>query len=353
MVSPLRRLRLGDRTPWPVSDLAPAPTVEEVLARQSWPHHLGPYEALSQRYRILTDDRDLAGFLEELYAPMLVGQTDGEAACGRPATEEAVLRLVTPNALREGIALSGRLLLGTSPRLARLFSLLQWAINRHVIDRACTDRLLLHAGAVDRDRAAVILAGEMEAGKSTLTAGLLQRGFNYLTDEAVAVDYGLEIAGYAKPLSIDRGSWTVLSDLEPRPGSHVTAYLEQQWHIPAQQLARVVRTSQLVVIVLIRYLPGSSASVERISPGAALAGLMDCTFVANGAKPAIARVRQLAELVELVPVFRLVAGDLDEACAAVVAALDSAAPQSTDAIGQVATTTLSSRPTMGARQICR
>lgn len=53
---------------------------------------------------------------------------------------------------------------------------------------SCPDLLWLHAGAAMGDGRAVLLPGAAGAGKSTLTAGLVARGWSYLADDIVPVD---------------------------------------------------------------------------------------------------------------------------------------------------------------------
>jgi hypothetical protein len=50
------------------------------------------------------------------------------------------------------------------------------------------DFLSIHAAVVGEDDSAVVLPGEMETGKSTTTAALLEQGFEYLSDEAASID---------------------------------------------------------------------------------------------------------------------------------------------------------------------
>src|SRR5579872_239295 len=57
---------------------------------------------------------------------------------------------------------------------------LMWHVNRAVVDATC-EHLLLHAGAVVTRGAGVLIPGAPGAGKSTLVAGLVQRGCGYLT----------------------------------------------------------------------------------------------------------------------------------------------------------------------------
>ena len=306
-----------------MGELAPAPTAEELLARESWPYELGPYEALGQRYCVLTDDGVLATILADIYSPLAVDHARGDAA---PTDDDglAVFRLVMPSGGRAGTAVRDDVLLGSSVEPSRLLDVLQWAINRKVIDQAASRRLVLHAGAVDRDGVAVLLAGHMEAGKTTLTAGLLERGFRYLTDEAVAVAPDLTVEGYAKPLSIDPGSWEVLAHLKPELRGDAAVYLERQWLVPAHRLTAVVGSSTLAAVIVTRYVDGMPTCIERLAPSTAVAMLARCTFVPDGSELTVARVRELAALVGAVPTYQMASGDLAEACAAVMRAMDDA-----------------------------
>lgn len=65
--------------------------------------------------------------------------------------------------------------------------LFEWGCN-WLIGRRLNDRLLLHAGAVERDGLALVLPAMPGSGKSTLTAALSQRGWRLLSDEFGAYD---------------------------------------------------------------------------------------------------------------------------------------------------------------------
>jgi len=59
---------------------------------------------------------------------------------------------------------------------------------------------LLHAGGISTSAGALLLPGESGSGKSSLTAGLAQRGFPVLADDAVVLDADLPGAGPFKRL---------------------------------------------------------------------------------------------------------------------------------------------------------
>lgn len=62
-----------------------------------------------------------------------------------------------------------------------------WMLHAEVPQRV-RDSLLLHAGAVARDEQALLLPARSGSGKSSLTLGLLEAGFSYLSDELGAID---------------------------------------------------------------------------------------------------------------------------------------------------------------------
>ena len=62
-----------------------------------------------------------------------------------------------------------------------------WELHRAVHDQV-RDFVLLHAGAVARDQRALLLPAETSSGKSSLTLGLLESGFSYLSDDLGALD---------------------------------------------------------------------------------------------------------------------------------------------------------------------
>jgi hypothetical protein len=65
------------------------------------------------------------------------------------------------------------------------------------------DYLLLHAGAVVKGGRAILLPGKSESGKTTLTLGLMNHGYNYLTDEVSAIHHKtLEVAPFQRPIYV-------------------------------------------------------------------------------------------------------------------------------------------------------
>jgi hypothetical protein len=96
----------------------------------------------------------------------------------------------------------------------------------------------LHAGALARDGAVVLLVGPSGAGKSTLTTALVSAGWTYLSDEMIGV--GIDDGGlisYPRPLTLKPGSWATFARLPsvPEPGS--TSSSIDRVHIAPGELA--------------------------------------------------------------------------------------------------------------------
>jgi hypothetical protein len=86
----------------------------------------------------------------------------------------------------------------------------------HLADRNRTG-LVLHAGAVAIEDAAVIVAGASGAGKTTLTAWLLSRGARYMSDEIVVVREAPEIEALPRALHVKTGAREALDAIAARP----------------------------------------------------------------------------------------------------------------------------------------
>ena len=91
-------------------------------------------------------------------------------------------------------------------------------INRLAIE-AVRGSLAVHAGVVAKGGAAVAFPGVSGSGKSTMTAGAVVAGFDYVSDEALCIDYGTKaVLGYPKPLALSDGAFKLLGVPRPKPG---------------------------------------------------------------------------------------------------------------------------------------
>ena len=130
------------------------------------------------------------------------------------------------------------------------------------------DRLHLHAGLVSRSGRGLLIGGHAGCGKSTLVAQLIRAGFDYHTDERVAVDDALVLGPLPKPLSVVAGSFPVLADVDPTTtGTGVGS--PRLWHVRADAIRPgAVRMSppELAGIVLVEYRNGAALESAEMHP---------------------------------------------------------------------------------------
>ena len=209
--------------------------------------------------------------------------------------------------------LYGKELLFGPERFDEALSHLLWHISADM-PRFTGSYLLIHAGAVASPSGdAIIIPGDSGSGKTTLVAGLIRKGFAYLTDEAAAIDpVGRQLYPYPRALTLKRGSFPLFAELEDAEIDKVVR-LEEQWLIPPATLGANVALGPCPVrwVVSVRYHSGEPTRLEPITPGNAVMELgrrvMNVPHYGARALPLLAEVARGARS------YRLVTGDLDDA----------------------------------------
>lgn len=191
--------------------------------------------------------------------------------------------------------------------------LLQWHINQEVIRRASEQRTTFHAAAARSARGVgILLAAPMESGKTTTVTGLLRAGWDFLTDEAAAIDPDGTMWAYPKPLTIDSGSWPLFRDLRP----HNFTNLVTSWLVPATDTgARIAPFAQLRLILFPRYQQGGPTRAVPMRPSEVALELAHSTFNFDiyGARD----LGHVSHLARSVTAYRLEIGSLADAVATI------------------------------------
>jgi hypothetical protein len=177
-------------------------------AWQPAPYCTSRLRALSYRFAVRSDDRELGRHVEKVLAGLR-----------EPATAPPVEHWYSLTPSADG---TGRVDVrrdGADVALDRWPSdAVGWVVrdvNRTAAE-ASSEHLLLHAGALEASGTGVLVPGSSGSGKSTLVAGLARAGLSYLTDELAALDLSSgHLQPYAKPITIKRGSFDVLGDMHP------------------------------------------------------------------------------------------------------------------------------------------
>jgi hypothetical protein len=131
------------------------------------------------------------------------------------------------------------------------------------------DRLHLHAAALAKGGRSVLVSASGGTGKSTLATALVLRGWDYLSDESVALTAGsTSITSFAKPLSIKvtgRDLFAHQVDLADRRVA-LGPSDGTWWNVPASRLGgRVVAAADPALLVFLSRTGTDSAADARPS----------------------------------------------------------------------------------------
>lgn len=207
--------------------------------------------------------------------------------------------------------------------------LFEWGVN-WLVGQRMHHRLVLHAGALERDGFGLLLPATPGSGKSTLSAALSLRGWRLLSDEFGVCDPGaLTMHALLKPVALKNRSIDVIRGFCPgapigpvfpktRKGdvAHLAPGLEavRRRHEPAVPAA----------IVLPRWHEGAATALRRIDDDATFRALAFNAF--NYGALGETGFRTVVGLMRRCSGWQLVYSDLDDA----IASIDRWWPQAMD-----------------------
>lgn len=267
--------------------------------------------ALGFSFAIRSSDPEVARSVERTFQ-------DLPSVAGPPATTYSLVDR-GPRTAGQHVLYAGPERLTLSHDLPRVLRRLLWHVNQQVVAQGTNTHVLLHAAVASRDGAGVVLAAPMESGKSTLVAGLVRAGLDYLSDEVAAIDpLTLDVDSYPKPITLDTGSWTVLPGLEPAEVPTVT-----QWQVPASTIrpGSVVGRTAVRLVVTPSYDAAGTTRLVPASRAAMLTRLLVSSF--NRRDQPARRLEVLARVLRGARCYQLDVSDLDLAVELVADALEA------------------------------
>lgn len=234
--------------------------------------HPPAYRILDFHFGVDCSDPVLQQLVDRIFSPFHV---DGPAATAYTVTEVAAddyyaevwfgTERVTSSVERSGT-----------------LTMLLWDINRRIALASADRWLVLHGAAAASGGAAVALCAPTESGKSTLVTALVRAGFDYLTDEFLAINPDdLRVHPVPKAIALDPGSWPLFPELAPALEPAAAAYAMCQWQVlvqgwrPDQVISAPVPLRHLV---LPRYVPGAGTRLLPLSRADALIACAGQTF---------------------------------------------------------------------------
>ncbi|HEY1828969.1 MAG TPA: hypothetical protein VGG38_01870 [Acidimicrobiales bacterium] len=190
---------------------------------------------------------------------------------------------------------------------------LLWDINRASAASDNSD-LLFHAGGVGTLAGGVLLPAPSGSGKSTLVASLVESGFEYLSDELVALRGDL-LLPYPKPVTLKSGSFDALSHLRPVVEESLMA---DEWYVRPQDIRpdAIGSPRGLMAVVAPNYTVGASTSLTPLSHTDAFLALVinSVNLEHHGSKGTAV----LGRIAEQIPCFELRYSDTFSACRSIM-----------------------------------
>lgn len=173
---------------------------------------------------------------------------------------------------------------------------------------------VFHAGVVERDGLALLLPGASGSGKSTITAGLLRRGFGLLSDEVAAIDRRTgRVVAYPRLLSLRHDVLDLFGVGDGNAGTDSAAMVAPE-ELGGSR-AKEARSVALVLAPCFRV--GSPLCLEKLSTAGAVMELMASSV--THARTGVEGLDWVIEHLGRLPAFRLSFSNLAEAVDAIEA----------------------------------
>jgi HprK-related kinase A len=158
--------------------------------------------------------------------------------------------------------------------------LFEWGLNWCISNQA-HQYLIVHAGVVARGGRALLLPAQPGSGKSTLTAGLVHRGFRLLSDEhALIRPEDGRIVPVPRPVALKNESIAVIRELGPELVFGPTFHDTQKGDVThlrvfEDSVKRAEETAAPGWVVFPKFVRGGSHRLEPVAKAAALMELID------------------------------------------------------------------------------
>jgi HprK-related kinase A len=167
--------------------------------------------------------------------------------------------------------------------VSHAYPLLEWAMNWCISTQA-NHFLLLHAAVIERNGYAVILPAPPGSGKSTLCAGLVNRGWRLLSDELALISLTDRLlTPLGRPISLKNQSVDVIRKFVPEVVfnqlTHDTSKgTVTHMKVPSEQLQRMTETARARWVIFPRYQANTQAQLRPRSKANSMLELAKNSF---------------------------------------------------------------------------
>ena len=181
----------------------------------------------------------------------------------------------------------------------------------HELAEGERDGLLLHAGCVARCGRALLIPGASGAGKTTLTAWLAARGFDYLSDELIFLANGAtRVEALRRPLNVKRPIPAAMEALLASGDSRTIALTPDGFLASPRLFPGASHAAEIDAIVFPAYRPG--AALDMVPVSAARTAMLLLGSLVNARRLPECGVEEASRVARRVPACALTWGDLDQ-----------------------------------------
>jgi HprK-related kinase A len=198
------------------------------------------------------------------------------------------------------------------------FPLLEWAMNWCISTQA-HHFLTLHAAVIEKHGCAMIMPAPPGSGKSTLCAGLVNRGWRLLSDELALISpMDGQILPLGRPISLKNQSLDVIRKFVPdgvlNDVTHDTSKGSvSHMKVPSAHLARLEERATPKWVVFPRYVPNAQAELAARSRAESMLELGRNAF--NYSVLGLTGFEVLADLISASECYDFTYSQLDDAVA--------------------------------------
>ena len=214
----------------------------------------------------------------------------------------------------------------TALPVSQAFAMLEWGLNWCISNRM-HQYLIIHAAMLERHGRGVILVGEPGAGKSTLSAALMQEDWRLLSDEITVINADCRLQPVPRPVSLKNTSidmirqrypQAILTDTAHNTSKGSVAHLKPS-PVSLQQADEAV-TPALILFPI--YKAGTALRIDPVTRGDSLIRMVEGAF--NYHLLGEEGFERLADTIEACACHELEYADLDELVPALNRLVDTA-----------------------------
>ncbi len=184
----------------------------------------------------------------------------------------------------------------------------------HTVLSHIPGHLVMHAGVVSTNGRAVVLCGEANRGKTTLTLALVREGCKFLSDEVAFIDRKLGVVHpFPRALGLREKTLSMFSELNSRVKLQPTKSLsgDDKWLVDIDDMFPGCRGDSCKVGSII-FMDGFSDSA-KLTPITSAEALLECTKFSHTAEEnPFQSMLAVADVVQAAKCYRLQSGSVSE-----------------------------------------